>query len=137
MEPALTVDAGSPVATGVLVEALVDVDGAELACEAAALAHGAVGALLADPAIPARVGVAELAVVTALTAKLGRALAVEVVFQVDALGIVQTRRGGTWIEVIFAVGSSESRRTTANVSSTLFLTSAQVLAGVRAACAWR
>ena len=83
------VDTRASILTRVLVQTLVNVDGAELAREAAALADGPRRALLAHPVVLAGVGVAVVAVVAPLAAQPGRTLAVEVILQVDALGTVQ------------------------------------------------
>jgi len=79
VEPAVAVDASSRVLTRVVVQALVDVDGAVGSGKAAALANRAGGALFAESTVLARVGVAETSVVAPLAAQLGRALAMVVV----------------------------------------------------------
>ena len=87
---------------GVLVEALVDVDGAELAGVAAALTDRAREVLLAHPLVLAGVGVAVLPVLTPLPAQPLRALAHVVVVQVDALPAVEAGLGGARVEVELA-----------------------------------
>ena len=62
------VDTRASILARVLVQTLVDVDGAELAREAAALADGPRGALLAHAVVLAGVGVAVVAVVAPLAA---------------------------------------------------------------------
>jgi hypothetical protein len=91
MKAAVTVDAGSGVLAGVVVQALVDVDSTVRACEASALANGSGGSFFAHASVVARIRIAEPAVVASLAAQLRRALAVVVVTQVDALGFKQTR----------------------------------------------
>ena len=107
------VDTRASILTRVLVQTLVNVNGAELAREAAALADGPRRALLAHAVVLTRIGITILAVVTPLATQLWRTLAVKVILEIDALGAVETRLACARVQVIFAPGPREARRTRA------------------------
>ena len=86
LEAADDVDASASVVARIRL-ALVDVDAAQGAGEAAAFADGRRRSLLAEAAVFARIRVAVAAVLAAFAAQLRRALAAEIVIQIVALAV--------------------------------------------------
>ena len=74
LEPAFCVDAGSAIATGILVQALVDVMSTMSSSKATTLAYGATGPFLTHAPVLTGVGVAVCTVLTPLATQLERAV---------------------------------------------------------------
>ena len=108
------IDACSSIVTWILMQTLIDVNGAMFSSEAATLADWSRAPLLADAIVLARVGVAILAIVTSLPTQLGWTLTVVIILEVDTLGTMQTRAGGAGVQVILARGAGETWRTRAH-----------------------
>ncbi len=116
MESSIAVDTGSGILARVVVQALIDVDGAISAGEASTLANGSGCSFLAHSTVVTRIGVAEAAIVTSLSTQFRRAFAMIVVAQVNTLGFEETGARCARVLVVLAMSTREPGRAGAGVA---------------------
>ncbi len=98
------------------MQALVDVDGAVGTCEASTLANRSSGSFLAHATVVTRIGVAETAIVTSLSAQFRRAFAMIVISKVNTFGFEETGARRARVLVVLAVSTREPGRAGAGVA---------------------